>query len=162
MRVLLAYSGGLDTSWLIAYLTREKHAEVSALTVDCGGFSSAEKDEMRARAAVLGAVAHRFVDAREEMFDRVLRWLVAANVRRGGVYPLSVGAERGLQAEILAREGLLGRFDAVAHGCTAARERISSFSASLKPPQSTVNAVTCACFSRVRYAINQDVSRPPE
>ncbi len=131
MRVLLAYSGGLDTSWLIAYLTREKHAQVTALTVDCGGFSDAEKDEMRSRAAVLGAVEHRFVDARAEMFERVLRWLVAANVRRGGVYPLSVGAERGLQAEILARVGRDEGFDAVSHGCTAAGNDQVRFEAAL-------------------------------
>jgi argininosuccinate synthase len=65
-------------------------------------------------------VAHRFVDARAELFDRILRWLVAGNVRRGEVYPLSVGAERGLQAELLARIAQEEGFDAVAHGCTAA------------------------------------------
>ncbi len=131
MRVLLAYSGGLDTSYLVAWLIREQGAEVTALTVDCGGFSAAEKISLRERALQLGAVEHRFVDARAEMFERVLRWLVAANVRRGGVYPLSVGAERGLQAEVLAREALAGGFDAVAHGCTAAGNDQVRFEAAL-------------------------------
>ncbi|MBK8178606.1 MAG: argininosuccinate synthase [Planctomycetes bacterium] len=131
MRVLLAYSGGLDTSYLVAWLIREQGCEVTALTVDCGGFSAAEKESLASRAKALGAVEHRFVDARAEMFERVLRWLVAANVRRGGVYPLSVGAERGLQAELLAREGLAGAFDAVAHGCTAAGNDQVRFEAAL-------------------------------
>ena len=120
MRILLAYSGGLDTSYLIAWLTRSQGHEVSALTVDCGGFDRIEKQELADRATRLGATNHRFVDARGELFDRVLRWLIAGNVRRGGTYPLCVGAERGLQAEILAREAQEGAFDAVCHGCTAA------------------------------------------
>jgi argininosuccinate synthase len=120
MRILLAYSGGLDTSYLVAWLTRERGAEVTALSVDCGGWSADEKRELAERARALGAVEHLLVDARAELFERVLRWLVAAHVRRGGVYPLSVGAERGLQAEVLARLARERGFDAVAHGCTAA------------------------------------------
>ena len=120
MRVLLAYSGGLDTSWLVAWLTRERGHEVTALSIDCGGWTDGEREAIAARAVDLGAVAHRFVDARAELFDRILRWLVAGNVRRGEVYPLSVGAERGLQAELLARLAEDEGFDAVAHGCTAA------------------------------------------
>lgn len=120
MRVLLAYSGGLDTSYLAAWLTHERHFHVTTLSVDCGGWSAEERASIEQRALELGAVEHRFVDARAELFERVIRWLIAGNVRRGEVYPLSVGAERGLQAEILAREALSGGFDAVAHGCTAA------------------------------------------
>ena len=131
MKILLAYSGGLDTSYLVAWLTREQHAEVTTLAVDCGGWSSAEKQAIRERALALGAVEHKLIDARAELFDRVLRWLIAANVRRGEVYPLSVGAERGLQAEILAREAKLGGFDAVSHGCTAAGNDQVRFEAAL-------------------------------
>lgn len=120
MRILLAYSGGLDTSFLVAWLTRERGAAVTAVTIDCGGFSAREKKEIAARAVALGAVEHRFVDARAELFDRVLKWLIAGNVRRGEVYTLSVGAERGLQAETLAKLARLEGFDALAHGCTAA------------------------------------------
>jgi argininosuccinate synthase len=120
MRVLLAYSGGLDTSWLIAWLTREQGHEVTTLAVDCGGWTAVERRALKRRALALGAVEHRIVDAREELFERVLRWLIAGNVKRGGAYPLSVGAERGLQAEALARHALEHGFEAVAHGCTAA------------------------------------------
>lgn len=119
MRILLAYSGGLDTSYLTALLAAEGH-EVHTCTVDCGGFDAAERADLQAHALALGARSHRLVDARAALFEQVLRWLLAGNVRRGGTYPLSVGAERGLQAAVLAREALHGGFDAVAHGCTAA------------------------------------------
>ena len=119
MRILLAYSGGLDTSYLVARFVDEGH-EVVACTVDCGGMDDAERASIASRAQLLGASEHRFLDARAELFDRVLRWLIAGNVLRGGVYPLSVGAERGLQAARLVQEVLDGGYDALAHGCTAA------------------------------------------
>lgn len=131
MRVLLAYSGGLDTSYLVAWLVRERGAEVVAATVDCGGFSEAERRAIRSRALALGAADHRFYDARTELVERVLRHLVAANVRRGGVYPLSVAAERSLQAERLAFVALEEGFDALAHGCTAAGNDQVRFEAAL-------------------------------
>lgn len=131
MKVLLAYSGGLDTSFLVAWLTKEQGHAVTTLAIDCGGWSAEEKREIEARALATGAVAHLTLDAREELYRRVIRWLVAGNVRRGEVYPLSVGAERGLQAELLAREGLARGFDAVAHGCTAAGNDQVRFEAAL-------------------------------
>ncbi len=131
MRILLAYSGGLDTSYLVAWLARERGAQVVAATVDCGGFSDAERRAIRDRALALGAQDHRFYDARAELVERVLRHLVAANVRRGGVYPLSVAAERSLQAERLARVALAEGFDALAHGCTAAGNDQVRFEAAL-------------------------------
>lgn len=131
MRVLLAYSGGLDTSWLVAWLTREQGADVLALTVDCGGFGPGEKESLAARALALGARAHRFADGRQRLFDRVLRWLIAGNVRRGGVYPLSVGAERTITAELLAEAALREGYDAVAHGSTGAGNDQFRFEAAL-------------------------------
>ena len=131
MRILLAYSGGLDTSYLVARLTREGH-EVVACTVDCGGFQDAEREQIATRASIYGARAHLFLDARQEMFDKVLRWLISANVLRGRVYPLSVGAERGLQAEVLASYALEHGFDALAHGCTAAGNDQVRFDSALR------------------------------
>ena len=131
MQVLLAYSGGLDTSFLVAWLTREQGHAVTTLAIDCGGWSAEERRSLEERALALGAVAHLVVDARAELYQRVLRWLIAGNVRRGEVYPLSVGAERGLQAEILAREAAARGFEAVAHGCTAAGNDQVRFEAAL-------------------------------
>ena len=130
-RVLLAYSGGLDTSFLVAWLAHHEGFAVSAVTVDCGGQSAGEQEEMRSRALALGASEFRALDARGELYDRVLRWLVAGNVRRGGVYPLSVGAERGIQAQLLAELAQAEGFDALAHGCTAAGNDQVRFEAAL-------------------------------
>jgi argininosuccinate synthase len=130
-RVLLAYSGGLDTSFLVAWLARHEGHEVTAVTVDCGGLSAGEAEEIRARALALGAREFRVIDARADLFDGVLRWLLAGNVRRGGVYPLSVGAERGLQAQRVAELARAEGFDALAHGCTAAGNDQVRFEAAL-------------------------------
>jgi argininosuccinate synthase len=131
MRVLLAYSGGLDTSFLVAWLTRELGHQVTTLAIDCGGWTPSARRELGRRARATGAVEHLTLDARSELYERVIKWLIAGNVRRGEVYPLSVGAERGLQAEILARVALERRFDAVAHGCTAAGNDQVRFEAAL-------------------------------
>jgi len=167
MKVLLAYSGGLDTSFLVAWLTREQGHEVTTLSIDCGGWSAAERDELEQRALATGAVAHVLVDARAELYTRVIRWLIAGNVRRGEVYPLSVGAERGLQAEILAREALARRFDAVAHGCTAAgndQVRFEAALATLAPELVVLAPVRELGLSRDeqrKYLSEQGLALPP-
>ncbi|MBI4917201.1 MAG: argininosuccinate synthase [Acidobacteria bacterium] len=120
MKVVLAFSGGLDTSFCVAYLTREKGAEVTTVTVDTGGLSRAELDRVAAQAAAVGAVAHREVDARQTTWDRFVATLVRGNVLRGGVYPVSVAAERTQQAIEVARVATELDADAVAHGSTGA------------------------------------------
>ena len=130
-RLLLAYSGGLDTSFLVTWLTRERGYEVVTLHVDCGGSTATERDQLRARSLALGAVDHIEVDARAQLFDSVLRWLIAGNVRRGGTYPLCVAAERGLQAEQLARKARELGIGVVAHGCTGAGNDQIRFEAAL-------------------------------
>ncbi len=132
MRILLAYSGGLDTSYLTAYLTRELKHTVTTCIIDCGGSTEEEHEQIRARALQYGAVEHVRLDGRAEMFQRVIRWLVSANVKRGQVYPLSVGAERGLQAEMLAKFAVEHGFGAMAHGCTAAGNDQIRFDAALR------------------------------
>lgn len=131
MRILLAYSGGLDTSYLAARLAARPGTELLACTVDCGGLDDRARTELRERALRLGAAEHLLVDARAEMFERVVRWLIAGNVRRGACYPLSVGAERGLQVEVLARVARAHGCDALAHGCTGAGNDQVRFDAAL-------------------------------
>jgi argininosuccinate synthase len=130
MRILLAYSGGLDTSYLVATMAEAGH-EVIACTVDCGGLDSDARDQLRQHGLALGAKEVRCIDARDRLFQEVLRWFLFANVRRGGVYPLSVGAERGLQATVLAEIAQAEAFDALAHGCTAAGNDQIRFEAAL-------------------------------
>ncbi|MCA9000646.1 MAG: argininosuccinate synthase [Planctomycetes bacterium] len=132
MRILLAYSGGLDTSYLAAHLTREGGHSVTTCIVDCGGISEEEHERIKGRALEYGAVEHVRLDGRSALFDRVIRWLIAANVKRGQVYPLCVGAERGLQAELLAKYAVGHGFEALAHGCTSAGNDQIRFDAALR------------------------------
>lgn len=166
-RVLLAYSGGLDTSFLVAWLTQHEGFEVTAATVDCGGFDDAQRAQVAERARALGAREHRFIDARRELFDGVLRHLIAGNVRRGGVYPLSVGAERGVQAERLAELARAEGFDALAHGCTAAGNDQVRFEVALSilaPDLEALAPVRDLSLSRsdqVAWLTERDLPIPP-
>lgn len=119
MNVLIAWSGGLDTSYLLRRFVAEGHRAV-AVTVDTGGLDDAERDALRTKAAALGASEHRIVDGRERVYRQHVAWLIKANVKRGGVYPLCVGAERVVQAQVVAEVAAELGVDAVAHGSTGA------------------------------------------
>ena len=118
-KVVLAYSGGLDTSYCVVYL-QERGFDVITVSVDTGGFSAEELAENAERARTLGAVKHHTVDARQEVYDRYVSYLIKGNVLRGQVYPLAVAAERVVQASIVARYALDSGADAIAHGSTGA------------------------------------------
>jgi len=118
--IVLAYSGGLDTSFLVPWLAEHERRPVITVTVDTGGIDVAAAGALAERSAALGALAHHQVDARAEYFEQVLRFLIMGNVRRGQLYPLCVGAERVMQAQTLARVATELGSDTVAHGCTAA------------------------------------------
>lgn len=119
-KIVLAYSGGLDTSYCAAYLSQTLGYEVHAVLVDTGGFSAADIEAIGARARELGAVAFESIDARDDYYAQCLRYLIAGNVLRGGLYPMSVSAERMFQA--LAIIGYANRVGAtaIAHGSTGA------------------------------------------
>ena len=118
--ILLAFSGGLDTSFCVPWLAETYGRPVVTLTVNTGGIDEAAARQLAGRAKALGAVAHHLVDARREYFDRVLKWLLVGNVRRGNLYPLCVGAERSIQAQTVAAMASRLGTGTVAHGCTAA------------------------------------------
>ena len=118
--IVLAFSGGLDTSFCVPWLSEKYQRPVVTLTVNTGGIDAAQAAALKRRAEALGAERHLLVEARGQFFDEVIRHLIAGNVRRGHTYPLCVGAERGVQAAILARTAQELGSDAVAHGCTAA------------------------------------------
>jgi argininosuccinate synthase len=118
--ILLAFSGGLDTSFCIPWLKETYDRPVITVNVDTGGLDDEARRDLETRAMALGALRHVTIDARSSFFERVLKYLVFGNVRRGNLYPLCVGAERVLQAQTLAMvAGELGA-GTVAHGCTAA------------------------------------------
>ena len=116
--VLLAFSGGLDTSFCVAWLKETLGRPVITVTVDTGG--GVDTAALEARALALGAQRHITIDARRQFFDEVIRYLIFGNVRRGQLYPLCVGAERGLQARVCAEQATVLGSDTVAHGSTAA------------------------------------------
>lgn len=117
---VLAFSGGLDTSYCVAHLTRDHGYDVIAVCVDTGGFSSDEQQEIEARAIEVGAKEYVRIDASQALYQDVLQHLIRANVLRGGVYPLSVAAERVLQAAELCRFAHQRSANAIAHGSTGA------------------------------------------
>src|SRR5579864_7272831 len=118
--IVLAYSGGLDTSFLVPWIAETHHRPVITVTVDTGGIDAAAARTLAERSRALGAVAHHQVDARAAYFEQVLRFLIMGNVRRGQLYPLCVGAERVMQAQTIARMARQLESDTIAHGCTAA------------------------------------------
>ena len=118
--ILLAFSGGLDTSFCVPWLQETYDRPVVTLTVNTGGVDAAAARQLEERARMLGAAEHHLVDARRDYFDRVLKWLLIGNVRRGQLYPLCVGAERSIQAQTLAAAAKKLGTTTVAHGCTAA------------------------------------------
>ena len=118
--IVLAYSGGLDTSFLVPWIAAQHRRPVITVTVDTGGIDASAAQTLAERSRELGAVAHHQVDARADYFEQVLRFLLMGNVRRGQLYPLCVGAERVMQAQTVARMARELGSDMVAHGCTAA------------------------------------------
>jgi argininosuccinate synthase len=118
--IVLAYSGGLDTSFLVPWLTETYRRPVITLTVDTGGLDAEAARTLAQRARALGALEHHQIDARAQYFEQVLRFLIMGNVRRGQVYPLCVGAERVMQAQTLAHMARKLGTSMIAHGCTAA------------------------------------------
>ncbi|MHB8425278.1 MAG: argininosuccinate synthase [Gammaproteobacteria bacterium] len=117
--VVLAFSGGLDTSFCVIHL-REQGCDVTTVTVNTGGFSDAELQRIESLSPRLGAQAHHTIDARCELFDRYLRYLIYGNVLRGNLYPLSVSAERVAQAAKVAAVAKQVGATALAHGSTGA------------------------------------------
>lgn len=115
----LAFSGGLDTSFCALWLA-EQGWQVHAVTVDTGGLDDAGRAAIAERAAGLGVAHYACLDAREELFDDFLRYLIYANATRGDHYPLCVSVERVAQARRCAKYALEARAAALAHGSTGA------------------------------------------
>jgi argininosuccinate synthase len=118
--IVVAYSGGLDTSFLVPWIRERYGRPVITVTVNTGGLDEEAARTLEERARALGAVQHHLVDARAEYFEQVLRFLIMGNVRRGQLYPLCVGAERVMQAQTIARMARSLGTHMIAHGCTAA------------------------------------------
>ena len=119
-KVVLAFSGGLDTSFCVPYLKNEKNMEVHTIMVNTGGFSDEEVKRIEERALQLGAESHTTVDAVESYYANGIKYLIYGNILKNNTYPLSVSSERIFQAlEVLRHVKKLGATN-VAHGSTGA------------------------------------------
>jgi len=119
-KVVLGFSGGLDTTFCVKYLSEEKGFEVHSVIVNTGGFTVEELDHIEAHAYALGVKSHKAVDAVMGYYDRIIKYLVMGNVLKNNTYPLSVSAERLVQALHIAEHAIALNADAVAHGSTGA------------------------------------------
>src|SRR5678810_1040742 len=97
-KIVLGFSGGLDTSFCAKYLSEDKGYEVHSIIVNTGGFSEEELQKIEAHAYRLGVKTHTTVDAVKGYYDRIIKYLVFGNVLKNNTYPLSVSAERLVQA----------------------------------------------------------------
>ena len=119
-KLVLAYSGGLDTSYCAKHLSKEEGFEVHAVSVNTGGFSKEEIAEIKDKALSLGAKSYTSIDAVQSFYDKVVKYLIFGNVLRNNTYPLSVSAERIVQAvEIVEHAKKIGA-EYIAHGSTGA------------------------------------------
>jgi argininosuccinate synthase len=119
-KVVLAYSGGLDTTYCAVYLRETLGMEVHAVTVQTGGFSDKELSEIEARAHELGVASFQVLDVTRQYYESCIRYLIFGNVLKNAVYPLSVSAERMIQALSVAQYAKKLGVDAIAHGSTGA------------------------------------------
>ena len=119
-KVVLAYSGGLDTTYCAVYLQKVKGLEIHALTVNTGGFSDKEIEQIASRAKSLGVASFECVDVTKEYYDSCIKYLIFGNVLKNATYPLSVSAERMVQAIAVAGHVKKTGASYVAHGSTGA------------------------------------------
>ncbi|MBC6400073.1 MAG: argininosuccinate synthase [Ekhidna sp.] len=120
MKVVLAFSGGLDTTYCAIYLAKELGYNVYAVTVNTGGFDNNERTQLEKKAVSLGVKEYHFLDVTEDFYQKGVKYLIFGNVLKNNTYPLSVSAERVFQAVAIAEYANKIGADAIAHGSTGA------------------------------------------
>jgi argininosuccinate synthase len=165
--ILLAFSGGLDTSFLVPWLSATYGRPIITVTVDTGGIDADAARVLDQRARALGAKDHVLVEARKDYFDQVIKYLIMGNVKRGQMYPLCVGAERVMQAQTIAEYARKIGTKIVAHGCTAAGNDQVRFEVALRtlaPELTIVAPVRDKAFKRpeqLKYLEERKLPIPP-
>ena len=119
-KVVLGFSGGLDTTYCVKYLSEEKGYEVHSIIVNTGGFTEEELKNIEKHALALGVASHTAINAVESYYEKIIKYLVYGNILKNNTYPLSVSAERLSQAIHIAEHVQQLGADVVAHGSTGA------------------------------------------
>jgi len=119
-KVVLGFSGGLDTTYCVKYLSEDKGYEVHSIIVNTGGFSDEELVQIEQHAYALGVKTHTTINAVKSYYESIVKYLIYGNVLKNNTYPLSVSAERLSQALHIAEHAKKLNADAVAHGSTGA------------------------------------------
>ncbi|MBI5613703.1 argininosuccinate synthase [Candidatus Gottesmanbacteria bacterium] len=140
-KVVLAFSGGLDTSFCVPYL-KEKGCEVYAVTVDTGGFSSEDIEKIKEKSKELKVKKHYFIDGKKALYSKIVVYVIKANILRGGVYPLSAGPERIIQATEVVKIAKKIGATAIAHGSTGAGNDQVRFDVAIKTLASEMEIMT--------------------
>ena len=130
-KVILAFSGGLDTSFCVLWLKKQGY-EVITLTVDTGGFTKEDKENVAKQSHLLGSIKHYFLDGKKDLYKKVISYIIKGNILRGDVYHLCAGPERLIIAEKLAECATKEQAEAVAHGSTGAGNDQIRFDVALK------------------------------
>ncbi|MEA3460921.1 MAG: argininosuccinate synthase, partial [Bacteroidota bacterium] len=119
-KVLLAFSGGLDTTFCAVHLAKEHNMEVHSAIVNTGGFHQEDLDQIASHAKKLGTISHQVLDITADYYIRCIRYMIFGNTLRNRSYPLSVSSERTFQAIALVEYAQKNGFKYIAHGSTAA------------------------------------------
>ncbi|WP_185848984.1 argininosuccinate synthase domain-containing protein [Blattabacterium cuenoti] len=119
-KIVLAYSGGLDTSFCLKYLIQEEKYEVHTVIINTGGFKKDELDKIEKRALNIGSKSHKTIDAIEEYYQNCIKYLIFGNILKNNTYPLSASSERIFQAIKIAQYATYIQAKAIAHGSTGA------------------------------------------
>ncbi len=119
-KVALAFSGGLDTTFCVKYLTNDKDLEVHSVFINSGGFTAKEEEEVRQHALDLGVVSHENIDVSSQYYQECIRYMVYGNMMRNRHYPMSVSSERTFQAMAVAGYARKNNIGILAHGSTGA------------------------------------------
>ncbi|WP_185851349.1 argininosuccinate synthase domain-containing protein [Blattabacterium cuenoti] len=177
-RIVLAYSGGLDTSYCLKYLIQEEGYEVHTVIINTGGFQKKELKKIEERAFHIGAKSHKTIDSIEEFYQNCIKYLIFGNILKNNTYPLSVSSERIFQAIKIAQYATFINAKAIAHGSTGAGNDQIRFDIAFQiicPEKMTLspirenkisrkeeieylrNSGVSICWDKAKYSINKGI-----